>query len=259
MELIARPATSAALGSLASAGRSADVTSVQFGTKALGYEDIPTQLASSGNAVVAFDADVAHAQTDTSRPAPLAFVARQEPGAFRVNGTVVQRRRAIAIHPDAVVTSIVERPLEKSDASSNAYKPAGDWLVAARTTLQAQATKSTGTVPVERHDASSRPASTGTTDDPYADEARKWPEGAEAIAYLPSSVRRSLYSRIPLPTDFDGKVVEYVDTKIIEVVVVRATSANAVCAIAHLAPSSQTWDVTMLTYTNATATREGRA
>lgn len=261
MELIRRPSNSSALGSLASAGRSADVSDVQFATRALTYDDIPTEIASSGSALVAFD-EKAQSATASPRRTPLAFVARQEPGAFRVGGDVVQRRVALALHGDEVVKSIVERKLTRTDGSSNAYKPAGDWLVARRSTLKAKATKSVGKAPIERASASAssaHPGASSSVDDPYADETSRWPEGAEAIAYLPASVRRSLYARIPMPEDFDGKIVEYVDTKIVEVVVVRSTSANAVAAIAHLAPGSDTWDVTMLTYSNGVTKHEGRA
>lgn len=252
-----RTRTSTSLGAVASAGRSADVAAIDFGTRALDFSDIPPEFPTGSELVLAGQQHQGPVQAPRSQP--LAHITRQAPKPLRLRtGDVVQRRTSRALYPDRIVEAVAERPLTNTPGAST-YRPDGSWHLAQRITheLPAKAKRTKGNVPADPPNPNTLAAGTPT---PTREELQ-FPEGADAIAYLPAQVRRHIYALIPTPTEFDGKVVQYEGDRHYEVVVFRADYRTGIAVTATRPEQSTSWDVTMLTYDleSATTTKEGRA
>lgn len=247
MELVRRT-TSSALSAGASAGIGADIAALNFSERALHIDDLPADFP-TGKAI-AHRPSKSEAKKSSSAPVPpvepsLAHIARQEPKPLRMrDGQVIQRRIGWAVRDGSITKTTVHRPLSKD---GTAYRPAGDWGLTKRTRWSGVASKSNGVAPVghENHHAET----SGRMADPYEHE-KVFTAGYEAMSYLPTSVRRSLYARVSTPLEYDGKVVQYEDGTI-EVVVIRADEHCAVSAAATLTRGGSTWDVSMMTFGNA--------
>lgn len=261
-EVARRTAQASALAHAADPGAGADISTIDFTAKALHFNDLPATFPTGNALVPAGPNQQTPEPTDTRRPGEelLAHVTRQHPKPFRLqDGTVVQRRTGWAVYPSRIVTVTAERPLTKTD--TGAYRPIGNWNMVRRetATVEGRADRTVGNVPIDPADSTTSDG-TPTQQHPTANtEATRFPEGANALTYLPAPVRRSLYARIPEPTMFDGKAVQYIDNGTYEVAVLRRSGRTAVVAIGELPPASPTWKVTMLTYTfTQPPTIEGR-
>jgi hypothetical protein len=177
----------------------------------------------------------------------------------RSNGRVVLRRIGWRATPDAVVITTAEQELQPR--GEKRYAPSGPWQIEQRETYRnrsGKAEKRVGAVPVD--DPPNAASSTGHEAPPgpgdgiQAEVANRFPEGAEALSFLPRAVRASVIGLIPTPTLFDGTVLEFSDTgsgqlSHHEVNVLRMTRSAAVVVRAKRLPGADTWDVSQAAYT----------
>ena len=229
------------LGALASAGRGADVSDLRFDKRELTLDDLPASFARGGALVLASDAPAPSSAPSQPAGETFAFVARQEPKLRRRGDQVVQRRIGWGVGRNLTL-SLVHRPVKRDGA---VYRPSGSWSLAERLTWSGPATRTGGSAKVDTVSSSTTSADGGS--DLYDDEATRFPEGGDALAYLPASVRRSVYARVVAPTHFDGKIVQF-DDETLHVVVIRANATVAVGLSAKLPKGGDTWDVAMYAY-----------
>lgn len=254
VELVRRP-SSGALGSLAGAGNGSDVSQLQFSQPALSIDDLPSDFATGRSMVLGSSGGGGGGTgggTQTQRERPTSFVAKTMPKPLRTEQGIVQRRIGWQVHPNKITKDVVDRPLRKA---GNAYTPAGAWALSRRTTWESGAVTSAGNAPVDAVSTSSG-SSASASADPYASEAVRYPDGAEAMSYLPAAVRRSIYARVPDPLDFDGKIVQYAETRALEVVVIRCGATTSIAVTATLEEDSKHWKTSMTVFTNPRVNRQ---
>ena len=168
---------------------------------------------------------------------------------------VVLRRIGWRATPDAVVITTAEQEL--TERAAKRYAPSGPWQIEHRVTYRhrdGRAEKRVGQVPMDRatEDAGVQPAE-APTEGVQAQVSRQFPEGAEALSFLPKAVRASVIARVPLPTLFDGGLIAYCDSDTgaisrREVNVLRMTEETAVVVHAELPDGSTSWQVSQATY-----------
>lgn len=243
-DLTRRSAHAGSLAHTADPGIGADITTVNFGPKSLAFDQLPQTFPAGKELDRPGEPRDVTTRSASEQP-PLTHITRQHPKPYRLRtGQVVQRRTGWAAYPDKIVSVTAERPLARTDTGS--YRPTGDWTLVRRECdhLPGKATRTTGSVP----DDSANPTPGTPAPNGGGTVPERFRDGADALMYLPTAVRRSVITHVPDPTGFDGKVIQYADDKSIEVTVVRRSARHAVVAIGILKPGSRAWDVTMLNY-----------
>lgn len=275
-------------GSLAKAGpmpdpgHGSDITGVSFTARAITYDDgIPTTFRTGaraagtalvpakrsgngpGSALVKASTVIAPRSTqDVERIAKqvIASGARQLDGARRSGDRLVQRRVGWQATPTLIVVTTAERELNPRE--DRRLAPSGPWQVEHRLTYPCTtgaATKRVGTVPFDSTpdpetatSGAQRPAAAFSAPSGHSD-TEKFPEGAQALSFLPSSVRASILARVPAPTVFDGTVLQFTEAasgKVVrqEVNVIRMDAATAVVVQARRDPAATAWEVSQAVY-----------
>lgn len=173
----------------------------------------------------------------------------------RRNGErIVQRRIGWQATPSLIVLATVERDLAPA-GDGRRMKPSGAWQIEQRTTYPCttgKAEKRSGQVPLDP------PATTDQADtesaQPGAQEAvrQQFPEGSDALSYLPRAVRATVVNFVPTPTAFDGSVLRCStnDGTLLhhEVNLLRMSAHRAVVVQAKLLANAQQWEVTQASY-----------
>lgn len=267
---VARP------GERPDAGPASDITAADFSGKAITYDaDMPTAFrrgaAAAGTALVARRTAAGSAGTGLVRavkvvaPKPVAVTeqiarqviasgARQVEKPRRSGGRVVQRRVGWQATPTMVVVTTAERELRARD--DGRYAPTGPWEVEHRMTFRCAGGAAEKRVGKVAFDTPADAVASGQGEASAASERGQddtFPEGTNALSFLPRSVRVSALARVPQPTVFDGTVLQYADAASgavhhQEVNVIRMDAATAVVILARRDPDATLWEVSQAVY-----------
>lgn len=250
-------------------GGDSDITQAQFTAKGLIYDtDMPTRFrvgaSNSTEVTIRRRGALTTAQVRPPRAAAesaritkdtIASGVRQLDKPRRNNQRVLQRRIGWQATPSLIVVSVAERELEQTEPGK--YRPvSAEWLMEHRSTYRnkdGKAQKRVGTVPFDSTTSTTETPSTDSQEQAQQSVREQFPEGADALSYLPRAVRASVISRVPSPTVFDGTVMQFSDPQTgqiqrLQVDVLRMSSTTATVVQATVAPGGQAWEVSQAVY-----------
>lgn len=252
-------------------GGDSDITQAQFTAKGLTYgHDMPTTfrtgVSTSTEVTIRRRGELSTARVRPPRSAAesakdakdaIASGVRQLDKPRRNNQRIVQRRIGWQATPSLIVVSVAERELEQSEPGK--YRPTSSgWLMEHRSTYRntdGRASKRVGKVPFETAGTDADTANSGETEPNLTQQKvrQAFPEGADALSYLPPAVRASVIGRVPAPTVFDGVVVQFSDphtgaARRLQVDVLRMSSTTAVVVKATASPGGREWEVSQAVY-----------
>lgn len=253
-------------------GQGQSISDVSFDAKGYTYDDdIPTAFRqgaaestavairakepkSSSELVPAGQAVPMRSDSELAKIAKQAIAsgARQLDKPRKVADRIVQRRVGWRATPALIVISTAERELARGEDGK--LRPSGDWLLEHRKTYQnadGAAKKRTGRVSVNEKPPAASGGSNGSSASPAA-PAERFSEGDFTLSFLPPSVRSSVLARVPIPTVFDGTVLQFADNSGTvdrqEINLIRMDEKTAVVVQASRKPEGENWDVSQALY-----------
>lgn len=236
------------------AGPGASLSQATWGKDALTLDDIPTSFRNANANAGAGSgggsgSDLVLASQARPAPAPVpdkpfAYGIRQLDKPRRSGDRIVQRRIAWSATPESVTTTVIERDLARRPDGKLA--PSGQWLIETQDVhrdCRGKAALRTGVLaddPVSGSGGAVPATPAAPVDDRHS--------GAEAMPYLPRSVRVHLLRTVPEPDVFEGEVVRYVHDGHIELRLLRMDSTKAVVIHGTRAEGETSWAVKQADY-----------